>query len=136
MLRLPITNYTLCASWDEQAPYYSLLLEEGECGAKKSGRRLAEEVDGRLAEANIEYEETRASGRVGPVRIKIVPPGALTAFDEGLIEARSNRLEQYKHRFLENSVEFEKQFEIRRTISSDGGATRTLGKPQGQVEQL
>jgi len=109
-LHLAVRNYCLCPSWDA-VPYYSLLVEEDEVDAG-GARRLASEVDTRLRALNMEYETKRASGRLGPVRVKTIPCGAWRRFDADAVEARSGRVEQYKHKFLVNDVDFDRGFAV------------------------
>lgn len=112
-LGLPITSYVICPTWAD-TPYYSLLIEDGEIVNDESAGRLADEVDRRLRQGNIEYASKRSSGRLGSVRIKTVPRGTWTAFDAREIESQGRRPEQYKHKFLDNCIEFEKQFEVQK----------------------
>ena len=107
---LAVRNYCLCPTWDA-VPYYSLLVEEGEVDAGGAGR-LASEVDARLRALNMEYETKRASGRLGAVRVKTIPRGAWRRFDADAVDARSGRVEQYKHKFLVNDVDFDRGFAV------------------------
>jgi len=109
-LSLPVRNYCLCPTWDT-VPHYSLLVEEDEVSAESAGR-LAAEVDRRLQALNMEYETKRKSGRLNAVHVKVLPQGTWRTYDTRAIEAQSGRAEQYKHKFLANDVEFERQFGV------------------------
>jgi hypothetical protein len=110
-LGLPVRSYCLAPAWGE-VPSYSLLVEEGDVPAARAAE-LASAVDFALRERNIEYETKRSSGRLRAVRVKTVPAGAWSAFDARAIAARGGRVEQYKHKFLVNEVDFEKRFDVR-----------------------
>ena len=57
---------------------------------------LAEAVDRALAEQNEEYVSRRKSCRLGPLRVRSVPPAAIAAMDQRLAAARRATAEQYK----------------------------------------
>lgn len=105
---LPVRNYCLCPTWDA-VPYYSLLVEACDVDAAGAGR-LASAVDKALVGLNMEYETKRKSGRLGPVCVRTIPAGTWRAYDMKVIEARQGRVEQYKHKFLANDVDFVKTF--------------------------
>ena len=108
---LPVRNYCLAPTWAE-VPYYSLLVEECDVPPARA-MELAMAVDAALRGLNVEYEAKRKSRRLGPICVKTVPAGAWQAFDMKTIAARGGRVEQYKHKFLVNKVDFEREFEIR-----------------------
>jgi len=110
-LGLAVRNYCLAPAWGEP-PCYSLLVEDCDVPARRAAE-LAAAADAALADLNIEYQAKRKSGRLGPVCVKTIPAGAWQAFDAKAIAARGGRVEQYKHKFLVNEVDFERQFESR-----------------------
>jgi hypothetical protein len=110
-LQLPVRNYCLCPTWTD-VPYYSLLVEENEAPAARAPE-LAGTVDQALRRQNIEYEAKRSSGRLGPVCVKTIPEDAWQDYDSQMVAARGGRIEQYKHKFLVNTVDFEQRFTIR-----------------------
>jgi hypothetical protein len=112
-LGLPVRNYCLGPTWAE-IPYYSLLVEECDMPASRAAE-LATAADAALRALNIEYETKRKSRRLGAVCVKTIPAGAWQAFDTKTIAERGGRVEQYKHKFLVNKVDFEREFEIRGT---------------------
>jgi hypothetical protein len=112
-LGLPVRNYCLAPTWAE-IPYYSLLVEECDVPAVRRAE-LAAAADAALQGLNIEYETKRKSRRLLSICVKTVPAGAWQAFDIKTIAARGGRVEQYKHKFLVNKVDFEREFEIKGT---------------------
>ena len=61
-------------------------------------------MDEALAELNIEYRSKRKSGRLGPVRPVLLPPGTLLRREEQRLAERRGRGEQYKHQYLLSEV--------------------------------
>ena len=114
-LGLEVRNYCLAPTW-EAVPYYSLLVEEDEAPAAR-GVEFASAVDLALRELNMEYQAKRRSERLRGVRVKTVPAGTWQAFDQREIAARSGRVEQYKHKFLVNEVDFERRFTVLATYA-------------------
>jgi hypothetical protein len=110
-LNLAVRNYCLAPTWD-RVPYYSLLVEECDVPAPRAPA-LAAAVDTALRERNIEYETKRSGGRLRAIRVKMIPPGSWQTFDAQAVAARGGRIEQYKHKFLVNKVDFERRFDIR-----------------------
>jgi len=107
---LSLAGYCLCPTWDE-VPYYSLLLEADDVPTG-TAPEVAAAVDSALARLNMEYETKRDSGRLRPVRVKTLPAGTWEAYDREMIARRNGRVEQYKHKFLEPEVDFERRFEV------------------------
>jgi hypothetical protein len=114
-LGLEVRNYCLAPTWAE-VPYYSLLVEETEAPAARAAE-FASAVDLALRGLNIEYETKRKSARLRGVRVKTVAAGTWQAHDQREIMARSGRVEQYKHKFLVNEVDFERQFTVLATYA-------------------
>ena len=109
-LGLDVRNYCLCPTWAD-VPHYSLLVEECDAPADRA-EEFACAVDSGLQELNMEYKTKRTSGRLAPVCVKTIPAGAWRAYDRRTIEEHSGRVEQYKHKFLVNEVDFERRFTI------------------------
>ena len=109
-LGLDVGNYCLCPTWAD-VPHYSLLVEGCDVPAHRAAE-LAWAVDLALRALNMEYETKRQSGRLGPVRVKAIPDGAWQAFDAQTVAQRRGRVEQYKHKFLTDEVDFEQRFTI------------------------
>ena len=98
-----LTGYVLAPVWDERAPYYGLFVEEGEV-AELIG--LAAALDRELGERNVEYASKRASGRLGPVRGRVVPAGFFAKFDRDRLATTGGSPEQYKRPCLVGELGF------------------------------
>jgi hypothetical protein len=100
-LDLTLSAYSLAPCWpsgggaDFEQPYYGLFIE---CGDLPDGAaaRLAERLDARLRQHNIEYDAKRASQRLGAVRPQWVPAGFWQQWDRERMERSGGALEQYK----------------------------------------
>lgn len=99
-----VNFFTLTPVWGEP-PYYQLLLEAGDVPTTEVAERLADATDAKLREINCEYQEKRATGRLGPLRVTRLQPGSWRRF----VEQRQGRLggsvEQYKHPCLMPDLE-------------------------------
>jgi hypothetical protein len=84
---------------DEAAARYRLLFEPAD-GAEIDSKLLAETLDRQLRRGNIEYDEKRASARLGVVQGSLVKAGYGEAC-KGAALARGERESQYKPRVLE-----------------------------------
>ena len=89
------------------SPCYGLYLEGDSLG--DTGQRLAQSLDERLCQTNIEYEAKRSSARLGPVRLEVVPAGFWARWDRARLERTGGTLEQYKHPCLISDMEFHRQ---------------------------
>jgi hypothetical protein len=96
-LDLTLTAYTLAPCWDDEQPYYGLFVERGDVADAEVGRRLAERLDARLREGNVEYASKRDSRRLGPVRLELLRPGAWAEWDRERLKRTGGTAEQYKH---------------------------------------
>jgi len=117
-LGLAVRNYCVAPAWG-RPPCYSLLVEECDVPGGRAAE-LAAAADEALADLNIEYQAKRQSRRLGPLCVKTIPAGAWQDFDARAIAARGGRIEQYKHKFLVNEVDFERQFESRAACAPPG----------------
>jgi hypothetical protein len=96
-LDLTLTAYTLAPCWDDEQPYYGLFVERGDVASAEAGRRLADRLDARLCEGNVEYASKRESLRLGPVRLELLRPGAWAEWDRERLKRTGGTAEQYKH---------------------------------------
>jgi hypothetical protein len=100
-LDLALTAYSLAPCWpaggalDAEPPYYGLFVERGDLGV--AGPHLAEALDEQLRAVNVEYDSKRASRRLGPVRLEVVPAGFWAEWDRNRLRRSGGTLEQYKH---------------------------------------
>src|SRR5207248_635694 len=60
-LDLSLTSYSLAPCWHDEQPYYGLFVERRDLSGREQGLRVAEALDRRLQELNIEYASTRHS---------------------------------------------------------------------------
>jgi hypothetical protein len=102
----PLTAYTVAPVWDDAAPYYGMFLEEPDALDRALLGRFLAEVDRELGEQNIEYAAKRASGRLGPLRAELLPPGTWADWDRRQLAQRGGAAEQYKHPCLIGDVGF------------------------------
>ena len=78
-MEVTLSTYSVAPVWhdddDAVPPCYGLFIEQGEFGDAGTASRLAQRLDERLCQTNIEYESKRHSARLGPVRLEVVPSG-------------------------------------------------------------
>jgi hypothetical protein len=122
-LDLTLSTYSLAPCWDDQQPYYSLFVEQGELGQGELGRQMTELLDRTLSRLNSEYASKRESLRLGPVRLELLPEGAWTRWDRQRLARQGGTLEQYKHPCLINDLQF------RESIQSDLNGDRNGRTP-------
>ena len=84
---------------DEQASAYRLFVEPGDA-AHPDAQTVALYVDHRLGELNIEYHGKRASGRLGPLDVVWLKPGAGEAYKMACVRA-GQREGQFKPAVLQ-----------------------------------
>ncbi len=82
-------------------PYYHLSVEPG---PGIDPRVLAGKLDEAIRRVNVEYDQKRRSGRLGPIRASCLPPGSFARREQREIAARRGRAEQYKHTYLLTDV--------------------------------
>jgi len=104
-----LSSYALAPVWSEDAPHYVLIAEQGDL-ASGAAPRFAAAVDALLSGLNVEYNSKRSSGRLTALTVRLVAPGAWRDYDLRMIAERRRGIEQYKHKFLANDVQFERQF--------------------------
>jgi hypothetical protein len=95
-LDLSLSAYSVAPCWDEDLPYYGLFVEQADVPTPDAGLRLAETLDRRLKQLNVEYESKRNSCRLGEVRLEVLAPGAWQAWDRQRLARTGGTLEQYK----------------------------------------
>ena len=92
--------YTVAPVWNEAQPHYAILVEEAE-----SLTPLAA-LDEALADVNVEYAAKRQSGRLGPIRAAILPPGTWATWDRERLVKSGGSAEQYKRPCLQGDLKF------------------------------
>ncbi len=116
-LDLTLTTYSVIPCWpnDEatsgsngsfEQPYYGLFIEQGDLLDPSLGHRLAQRLDERLRQLNIEYDSKRASERLRPMRLELLRTGFWPQWDRTRLQHTGGTLEQYKHPCLINDPHF------------------------------
>jgi hypothetical protein len=116
-LNVTLTSYGVAPCWPNsnaengsdaefEQPYYSLFVEQGDLADSTVGHRLAERLDARLRQTNIEYNSKRESQRLGAVRLEVVRTGFWLQWDRQRLQQTGGTLEQYKHPCLINDLQF------------------------------
>ena len=94
-LGLRLSSFLLLPSWGDP-PSYSLLVEQGDLDDEEIDDRLAAEFDAQLRRINVEYENKRATLRLGPVRTRRLRPGSWADFQRRRLAHSGGTVEQYK----------------------------------------
>jgi hypothetical protein len=123
-LDLTLTTYSLAPCWDDELPYYGLFVERGDFLSREQGLRLAELLDRRLSQVNIEYASKRNSQRLGPVRLELLPTGTWLRWDKQRLARAGGTLEQYKHPCLIPDPHFHKTMPVEQEL----GKSATVSK--------
>ena len=102
---------------DEETPGYTLFVELDNAGpapgadpgragetAGVMAEEMAGEIDSLLSEANVEYQAKRKSGRLAPLKTRLLPGGAGDRYREACVGA-GQRDAQFKHLHLQYARE-------------------------------
>lgn len=119
-LDLRLTAFTLAPCWDETRPFYGLFVEEGDFANRASAKELGIAVERQLGRMNTEYAEKRASGRLGEIRMQLLPSGTWKKWDKARLQRNGGTAEQYKHPCLIPDTNFRSQMPVleRTTVAS------------------
>ena len=98
-----VGTYALAPVWDDARPFYALYVEESDRAAALA---MLPAFERELAAGNVEYAAKVASGRLGPVRVRLLPAGYWARFDAERLASRGGSAEQYKHPCLMSDVGF------------------------------
>ncbi len=109
-----VSAYTVAPVWNETQPHYAILLEESE------DRTPFPALDAALAEVNIEYAAKRQSGRLGPIRVALLPPGTWAAWDRARLATSGGSAEQYKRPCLQGDLKFVEGMPVLRWVGGWG----------------
>ena len=104
VLALRLKSFLLLPTWGEP-PHYSLLVEEDDLPGRLAADRLAAEVETHLATLNVEYENKRATLRLGPIRTRLIPAGSWAEFQRRRLARSGGTVEQYKQPCLMPDLE-------------------------------
>lgn len=97
---LRLNGFSLAPCWDELAPYYGLFVERTDFPSERDAARFADTVERNLARENVEYAEKRASQRLAPIQLRLLPEGAWRQWDRQRLAKCGGTAEQYKHPIL------------------------------------
>lgn len=106
--------YTVAPCWDDVQPYYGLFAEETDLA--EGAVRFLEEFDRCLGVRNSEYASKRDSGRLGPVRLEVLPAGFWAKWDRERLAKTGGSPEQYKHPCLIGDVDFRTTVPVLREV--------------------
>jgi hypothetical protein len=109
-LHLPV--YTLAPCWDHQQPHYGLFIERDSLPASAADS-IAEAIDESLSRINDEYRGKRSSGRLSPVQVVWLQPGAWADWDRDRLVKSGGTVDQYKHPCLIGDLQFRESLERR-----------------------
>ncbi|MFO0947540.1 MAG: GH3 auxin-responsive promoter family protein [Planctomycetota bacterium] len=107
-----LTAFTLAPCWDDRHPYYGLFVEEGDFADLGQAEDLVRVVEQQLRRMNSEYHEKRASGRLGAIRLQLLPTGAWRKWDRARLQRTGGTSEQYKHPCLIPDLAFQSQMPV------------------------
>jgi hypothetical protein len=94
-LGVHLRSFLLLPTWADP-PFYTLIVEQADLAGDQIVARLAAEVDLQLQRQNVEYENKRATLRLGPVRIRLAPGGTWEQFQRRRLAQSGGTVEQYK----------------------------------------
>jgi len=100
--------FVLAPQWAEP-PHYRLYMEPPDASPDELAA-LEREMESALGHVNIEYASKRNSGRLGPVRLSVLPAGFLAERDLRLSTRHRKANEQFKHQYLLPSPGEDKEF--------------------------
>lgn len=105
--------YAVAPVWEkDQSVCYGLFVEAGDLGKVGRGEALAASVDRYLREFNVEYDAKRVSGRLGPLRLRLLVEGAWSDWDQERLARTGGTAEQYKRPCLINDPALGKQLPL------------------------
>ncbi|MBV8381246.1 MAG: GH3 auxin-responsive promoter family protein, partial [Planctomycetaceae bacterium] len=100
-LGIRLASFLLLPAWGDP-PAYHLLVEETDLDAAEPtlADRLAAKVESELQHLNVEYENRRATLRLGPIRVRRIPVGSWAEFQKRRLAQSGGTVEQYKQPHL------------------------------------
>lgn len=122
-MNLTLTAYSLAPCWHDETPYYGLFIESADLASRQQGLLLAETLDRKLMEVNIEYASKRESVRLGPVRVQLLAPRFWQQWDRQRLQRTGGTLEQYKRPCLIADPKFRESIRVEEELAA------TVGEP-------
>lgn len=92
-------SYLLLPCWGEP-PFYTLLVEESDVPDAEALGRLERAVEENLARGNVEYDNKRATLRLGSIRARRIVRGSWAEFQRRRLARSGGTVEQYKQPHL------------------------------------
>ncbi len=117
-LGVSLGSYLLLPTWGEP-PSYTLLVEETEVQEGPALNLLGDEVEACLQNANVEYENRRATLRLGPTRARRIVPGSWVQFQRRRLAKSGGTVEQYKQPHLMADLSAIDSFQLSRIEHHD-----------------
>lgn len=96
---------TLCPEWNDP-PRYQLLIEQASILCEDQIRYFVHQLDARLRATNVEYDEKRATRRLGSIAIRPLAAGTWRRYMRARQDQPGGSLEQYKHAVLKPELDF------------------------------
>jgi hypothetical protein len=96
---IQLRSSLLLPTWGDP-PYYSLLVEGSNLDEGPTADRFEAEVESGLRRGNVEYDNKRATLRLGPVRLRRLVDGSWTEFQRRRLARSGGTVEQYKQPHL------------------------------------
>jgi hypothetical protein len=109
-LGLRLGSFLLLPAWDDP-PYYTLLVEEGDVAEGPAAERLAAEAEACLRRVNVEYDNRRATLRLGPIRLTRIVQGSWAQFQRRRLARSGGTVEQYKQPHLVPDIKVIESFQ-------------------------
>lgn len=101
---------TLTPYWNSP-PGYRLYIEHSPALSNDQVQQISQQVDKALTEINCEYQEKRASARLGPIVCELLTSDDWNRFTSNRLASSGGSPEQYKHPFLLPDSQFENRFQ-------------------------
>src|SRR5262249_2388872 len=120
-LSLNLTAYSVAPCWDDELPYYGLFVERGDLNGADQGMLLAQGLERRLADINIEYASKRDTGRLGPVRLALLADHTWAHWDRQRLAGTGGTAEQYKHPCLIADPKFRETIGVQEEMWAPAG---------------
>jgi hypothetical protein len=112
-----LSAYSLAPCWDDEVPYYGLFVERGDFADAGQALKLAEALDRRLGQGNIEYAAKRDSQRLGAVRVELLRAGVWQQWDRQRLACSGGTAEQYKHPCLIADANFRETMPVEQELA-------------------
>jgi hypothetical protein len=117
-LGISLNLFTVCPRWDEVTAHYDILVENDAWLDQVDTSDFITIFDTSLQSLNLEYKAKRDSQRLGPPRLCVVSKGTFAKIREEKHTQSQGRTEQYKHVYLNPTVDYYQNFTILKEIKT------------------